>query len=62
MLLLISLLILLFGAGGLYGYRNGYYGPKGMSVVSILLIVLVIFLVVGGGFDGIGHGLDLAPP
>jgi hypothetical protein len=59
MLLLISLLILLFGAGGLYSCRSGYYGPKGMSLVSILLVVLVIFVVMGGGFDGIGHSMDL---
>ena len=31
MLLLIILLILLFSGGGFYGYRSGYYGPRGMS-------------------------------
>jgi hypothetical protein len=54
MLLLIRLLILLFGAGGFYGYRIGYYGPNRMSLVSILLIALAIFLVMGGGF---GHAI-----
>jgi hypothetical protein len=54
MLLLILLAILLFGGGGFYGYRSGYYGPRGMSVASILLIVLVIYLVMGGRF---GHAV-----
>jgi hypothetical protein len=54
MLLLILLLILLFGGGGFYGYRSGYYGPREMSVASILLIVLVIFLVMG---DVFGHAI-----
>ena len=55
MLLLIILLILLFGGGGFYGYRSGYYGPRGMGLVSILLIVLVVFLLMGGGFGSFGH-------
>jgi uncharacterized protein YjbJ (UPF0337 family) len=54
MLLLIILLILLFGGGGFYGYRGGYYGPRGMGLASILVIVLIIFLLMGGGF---GHGI-----
>lgn len=53
MLLLITVLILLFGGGGFYGYRSGYYGPRGMGLVSILLIALVIFLVMGG----FGHAI-----
>ena len=47
MLLLAILLILLFGGGGFYGYRSGYYGPKGMGLTSILVIVLIIFLLMG---------------
>jgi hypothetical protein len=53
MLLLIILLIVPFG-GGLFGYRSGYYGPQGMGLVSVVLIVLIVFLVMGGGF---GHGM-----
>ena len=54
MLPLINVLILLFRGGGFYGYRSDCYGPRGIGLVSILLIVLVIFLVTGGGF---GHGM-----
>ena len=54
MLLLIILLILLFGGGGFYGYRSGYYGSRGMGLAGIVAIVLVIWLVMGGGF---GHAL-----
>jgi hypothetical protein len=28
-----------------------------MSLASILLIVLIIFLMMGGGFSGFGHGI-----
>jgi hypothetical protein len=54
MLLLIIFLILLFGGGGFYGYRGGYYGNRGMSLVGVLLIVLVVWLVLGGG---LGHAI-----
>jgi hypothetical protein len=54
MLLLIILLILLFGGGGFYGYRSGYYGSRGMGLAGIVAIVLVIWLVMGGGF---GHAI-----
>ncbi len=54
MLILLILLILLFGGGGFYGYRNGYYGPRGMGLMSVLAIVLVTWLVMGGGF---GHAM-----
>jgi hypothetical protein len=43
---------LLFGGGGRYGYRGGYYGPRGMGLASIPVIVLIIFLLMGGG-----HGI-----
>jgi len=50
MLLLIILLILLFGGGGgYYGYRRGHYGPRGVSVLTILRIALLIWIVMGGG-------------
>lgn len=51
LLLIIIVLILLFGGDGFYGYRSGYYRPGGMSLATILLIVLVVFLLMG---DGIG--------
>jgi hypothetical protein len=47
-------LILLFGGGGFYGYRSGYYGPRGMSVMSLVLVVVIIWLVMSGGF---GHAM-----
>ena len=50
MLLLIIILLLLFGGGGgYYGYRSGYYGPRGMSLLTIVLIVLLIWIVMSGG-------------
>jgi hypothetical protein len=52
MLLLVIVLILLFGGGGFYGYRSGYYGRTGMGLMGILVVGLVIFLVMSGGF---GH-------
>jgi Protein of unknown function (DUF3309) len=54
MLLLIILLLLLFGGGGFYGYRSGYYGSRGMGVAGLSVIILAIFLVMGGG---LGHGI-----
>jgi len=53
MLFLIILLILMFGGGGFYGYRSGYYGRGGMGLASILVIVLIVFLVMGGLGQGI---------
>jgi hypothetical protein len=46
MLLLIIILILLFGGGGgYYGYgRWGYRGGFGISLGTILLIVLIVYL------------------
>jgi hypothetical protein len=50
MLLLIILLLLLFGGGGgYYGYRSGYYGPRGMSLLTIVLIALLVWILLGGG-------------
>lgn len=57
MLLLIILLFLLFGGGSFYGYLSGYYGPRGMSLASVLVIVLIIFLVMGNGLNGFGNGI-----
>jgi hypothetical protein len=54
MLLLLILLILLFGGGWFYGYRSGYYGPRGMGLMGILVIIMAIWLVMGGGF---GHAM-----
>ena len=55
MLLLILVLILLFGGGGFYGYSRGHYGMRGMSVMSsLVLVVVIIWLVMSGGF---GHAM-----
>jgi hypothetical protein len=50
MLLLIIILLLIFGGGGgYYGYgRWGYGGGAGISLGTILLIVLIAWLL--GGF------------
>jgi hypothetical protein len=51
LLLLIIILILLFGGGGgYYGYRRGYYGGRGHSL--IWLIVLIVLLVLLFGHSG----------
>jgi hypothetical protein len=61
MFFLIILLILLFGGGGFYGYRSGYYGPRGMGLMSILFVVLLICFMLGGFGSGMmggyGHGM-----
>ena len=62
MLLLIVLLALLFGAGGFYGYRSGYYGPRGIGLMTVLILVLLICLMLGGMGNrmmsgGFGHGM-----
>ena len=51
-MILIILLILLFGGGGFYGYRSGYYGRGGMSLLAIAVICFVFWLLVDGG---VGH-------
>lgn len=49
LILLIVLILLLGGGGGYYGYgRWGYRGGAGVSLSTILLIVLVAYLL--GGF------------
>lgn len=50
MLLLIILLLLLFGGGGgYYGYRSGYYGTRGISLLTLVLIALLVWILLGGG-------------
>jgi hypothetical protein len=49
MLLLTVMLILLFGGGGFYGYRRGYYGPRGVSLMGVLLVVVIVLLAMGDG-------------
>ena len=48
LLLLIVLILLLGGGGGYYGYgRWGYGGGTGISLGTILLIVLLFYLLGG---------------
>jgi hypothetical protein len=57
MLLLIIVLVLLFGWGGYsrYGNYNGAnYGPH-IGIGTILLILLVLWLFLGGGLSHFGY-------
>jgi hypothetical protein len=55
LLLIIVILLLIFGGGGgFYGYRRGYYGGRGHSLVWILLIVIVLIVLFGGRHMGLG--------
>jgi len=48
LILLIILILLLGGGGGYYGYgRWGYRGGAGISLGTILLLVLIVYLVGG---------------
>lgn len=48
MLFTIIILILLFGGGGgYYGYSRGHVGTGGISVYTILLIVVLAYLLAG---------------
>ena len=52
-LLLVIILLVLFAGGSHYGYRQGYYGNTGRGAVWIILVVILIFILLRGGF---GHG------
>jgi len=54
LLFLILVLMLLFGGGAVYGYSKGYYGSRAMSVLSILLVLMTVFLLMGRSFGGAG--------
>jgi hypothetical protein len=48
------LLLLLFGTGGFYGYRSGYYGRGGFGgILGLLVLLAVLYLIFGGGLHGI---------
>src|ERR1051326_125526 len=50
LILLIIILILLFGGGGGYwGYRRGYYGHGGHSIVWLVVVIVVLLLLFGHG-------------
>lgn len=49
MLLLLLIVLLLIAFGGLgVGYRGGYYDANGLSLGTIVLVVLVVVLLFGG--------------
>ena len=62
MLLLILVLILLFGGGGFYGYSRGHYGMRGMSVMSLVLVVVIIWLVMSEVLLLLAIGLAVGIP
>ena len=41
LLLIVLILFLLFGGGGYYGYRWQYYGGRGFSLITIVLVALL---------------------
>jgi hypothetical protein len=50
LILLLVILILLFGGGGYYGVNAGWpahYGYGGISLGTILIIVLIVLLLTG---------------
>ena len=58
LVLIIVVLLLLFGTGGFYGYRSGYYGRGGFGgILGLLVLLAVLYLIFGGGLRGIS--LDL---
>ena len=46
-LLIVLLVIVLFGGGGFYGYRGGYYGTGGVSIIGVLGLVVILYLLFG---------------
>ena len=42
----------LFGGGGVYGHRQGYYGGGGLGGILGLLVIILILLFVFGGLGG----------
>lgn len=48
-ILLILVILFLFGGGGYYGYRGGYYGTGGFSLFGIVAVCIVLWILFGGG-------------
>jgi hypothetical protein len=55
LIILIIILLLLFGGGGgYYGYRSGYYGGRGHSLIWVLVVIVILVLLLGhGGFGSV---------
>ncbi len=45
--ILIICLLLFGGGGGYYGYSRGHFGTGGISVYTIILIVILGYLLMG---------------
>lgn len=45
LLLVLVILLVLFGGGGFQGYRSGQLGGRGLSLGSLVFVVLVVWLV-----------------
>lgn len=48
LLLIILLILILFGGGGWYGYHRWPAAGPGIGIVGFVLIVVLIFVLVGG--------------
>jgi len=54
LILIVVVVLLLFGTGGFYGYRSGYYGRGGFGdILGLLVLLAVLYLVFGGGLGGV---------
>ena len=49
----IVVLLLLFGGGVFYGYRSGYHGGRDFGGILGLLVLLVLYLIFGGGYRAV---------
>ena len=49
MTLILNIIIhdLLFGGGGYYGYRGGYYDHRGHGLIWLVIIAVILFLLFG---------------
>lgn len=47
MILIVLIILILMFAGGGWAYNDGQYGPHGMGLGGILLIILIVLLLTG---------------